>query len=120
MASKKEKIQDGLRLNNLIRRLGMEKFTALDDGTVITRFERLARLIWDNALGYTQKDPKTGKETIHFPSKAFMTMIYERMEGRIPMALPIKDDGGKASIAKKVSEQTKSRLNDSAERYNKT
>lgn len=114
MEGKKEKLNETLKLNSLIRRLGMEEYTILPDGTPITRFEQLARLIWDHALGFTQTDPKTSKETIHFPNKSFMSMIYERMEGKVPMA-QMEEDSSKASLADRVSNQTKSRLNVLAE-----
>lgn len=105
---------DGQRLNVLVKRLGLEQYTVLPgDGTPITRFEHLARLIWNLALGYTEKDVKSGKEIIHKPDKSFIRMIYDRMEGKVPNAQVSSDK--KASLADKISDQTKSRLNSLAD-----
>ena len=108
MADKKTNIS----LNKLLIELGLENYTISDDGTPITRFDQLARLIWNIALGYKEADPKTNTEILHKPDKSFMQMIYDRIEGKVPMAAPIKDDSRKASVADKVSEQVKSRAND--------
>lgn len=108
------KRSDNVKLNKLITKLGNEAYTLSDDGTPLTRFEALAKLVWDMALGYKTKDPKTDVETIHFPDKSFITMIYDRMEGKVPLATSVKGDKDRVSAAKKVSEQTKSRLNDLA------
>ena len=110
MSKATDKAQDTKRLNYLIEKLGLESITVDDEGTPITRFEQLARIIWNKALGYTERDEKTGAEIKYNPDKHFIDMIYDRMEGKIPAAAS-GSDGKKASLADRVSDQTKSRLN---------
>lgn len=105
-----KKHNDTLRLNNLIRKLGMEQVSVDNDGNPITRFNQLANLIWERALGYKEADIKKNVEIKHNPDKAFIRMIYDRMEGRIPTVQPDKDTK-KVELADKISNQTKSRIN---------
>jgi len=94
----------------------------IDDARMITKAEALARYMWNAALGYKQKvevlDKVTGqvigdKEVIHFPDKTYVTMLYDRLEGRVP-TVEIKDEDTKATVADKVSGEGKKRLNNLA------
>lgn len=101
------------RLNELLRTIGDQQYSIDDEGRPLTRFEKLAQMIWDMALGdFKFVDKNKNVEVSYVPDKSFITMIYDRMEGRIPMAMPVKDDNSKASVADKVSDQAKSRIND--------
>ena len=114
MATHSQKTKAGLKLNALLRKLGFEEYTVSDDGTPITRFEQLAKIIWDRALGYTETDIKNNVEIIHKPEKHFIDLIYDRMEGKVPTASS-GDKENKAKLTDKVSDQLKSRLNAIAE-----
>ena len=94
----------------------------IDDARMITKAEALARYMWNAALGYKQKvevlDKVTGqvigdKEVIHFPDKTYVTMLYDRLEGRVP-TVEIKDEDTKATVADKGSGEGKKRLNNLA------
>jgi len=96
----------------------------IDDARMITKAEALARYMWNAALGYKQKvevlDKTTGqvigdKEVIHFPDKTFITLLYDRLEGRVP-TVEIKDEDTKATVADKISDQGKNRLNNLAKK----
>jgi hypothetical protein len=102
----KKRAEDTVRL--------METVTSNENMEPITRFEQLAKLIWDHALGYIEIDVKKGTEIRHTPDKPFIHMIYDRMEGKIPNAT---DDtsGSKASLADKIRDQSKSRVNSLSE-----
>ena len=112
--SKKINKADSKRLNALIEKLGLEAVSVDDEGNPITRFDQLAELIWNRALGFIETDPKTNTDIIHKPDKHFINLIYDRMEGKIPTASS-SDDKKKASLADRVSDQTRSRLNAMAE-----
>jgi len=100
-----------------------ERVETVDEKTgdfrVVTKGEALARLIWKSALGYVEQidivDKQTGKvvgkKPMYFPpDKTYVTMIFDRLEGKVPI-VEAEKDGGKASVADKISGQTKSRLN---------
>lgn len=75
-----------------------------------TKAEAIARIMWQGALGYTETDVKTGKGVVHKPDKTFIGMIWDRVEGRVVPVVD-KDKGQKASLADRVSDQAKRRLN---------
>jgi hypothetical protein len=72
--------------------------------------------MWDIALGKPTVvvDKKTGArvEVKNNPDKMMMSLIYERMEGRAPLA---QEDGSKREIADRVDEQAKSRIEQAGE-----
>ena len=75
---------------------------------IATKAEKLARIIWRDALGYTERDIKNDVDVIHAPNQHRMNMIFERMEGRAPVAG--EDTKGKITAAERVSELGKSRI----------
>jgi len=102
-----------VEITRLIRELGNEFHTVDAEGNPLTRIEALALLVWKKALGFTEIDPKTGTETVHSPDRTFVSMIYDRLDGK--MAPAIADRGkGKATLSDKVAEQSKRRLNQMA------
>ena len=87
---------------------------AADNGVRMeTRAEALARMMWKMAEGYTEEVGKnkdgTNKIKVHPPDKGMITIIIERMEGRVP-TIDAKDQKSKASVAERVSEQAKKRM----------
>ena len=100
-------------LTGHIKRLGSESITIDDEGDPITRFAVLAKLVWDKALGYREEIKLDGGEvevTIHKPDRGFIGMIFDRTEGRVaPVAAA--DGKKKVSLADKISEQSRVRLN---------
>jgi len=104
-----------VEITRLIRERGNEFHTVDDEGNPLTRLQALALLVWKKALGWTETDPKTGTETTHSPDRGFITMIYDRLDGK--MAPAIADNGKKkATLSDRVGEQSKRRLNQMAEK----
>jgi hypothetical protein len=84
-----------------------------NDGTPLTKFEQLARLVWNRALGHKESiEGPDGKiiEVVHKPDKGFISTIFDRVEGRVAPTAAL-DDKKKASLADRIGEQSKSRLN---------
>ncbi len=114
--AKKEPTPKGIKraatieLSRLIKRIGQEEHTIDDTGAAITKFEALARYVWDAALGYTSKDIKTGTEIVYHPDKAYVNMIFDRTDGKVA---PAVSNGGKkkATLSTRIKEQSKRRLN---------
>lgn len=100
-------------LSQFIRQIAAEATVPVPDaaapnGTRMeTRAEALARLVWKLAEGYTEI--VNSKEKVHAPNKDMIAIILERMEGRVP-TIDAKDQKPKASVADRVSEQSKERI----------
>ena len=106
------------QLTKHLRALAAEIETSDSDGNLITRAEQLALVVWKKALGWTDPAKKQGdviltKEVIHKPESWAIQLIYERIEGKAPQAIP--DAKGRLTAAEKVSELAKSKLNAEAE-----
>jgi len=100
-------------LTGHLKRIGLESDTIDDEGNPVTKFETLARMVWDKALGYTEKvvlDSGETVETIHKPDRSFMGMIFDRTEGKVATAA-VSDGKKKVSLADRIGEQSKVRLN---------
>ncbi len=100
-------------LSRYIREIAAEATVPVSDAEgengirMETRAEALARQIWKMAEGYTEI--VDGKEKIYPPSKDMITVLLDRMEGRVP-TIDAKDQKAKASVAERVSEQAKKRM----------
>ena len=90
----------------------------IGDVEFMSKAEALARYIWKAAQGYREivvaVDSKTGERTertvIHAPDKAYVIMLYDRMEGKAANTEAVVDDS-KPTVGDRVSEQAKNRLN---------
>jgi len=96
-----------------LREMAAEVLTMDDEGNLLTRGEALAELLWKKALGHETIDEKTEEVTYHKPEAWAISLIWERMEGKAPVAIP--DDKGALKIAERVSELVRNRLNSYAE-----
>ena len=93
--------------------------TRLVDGQVelVTAGEKLAELIFKDALGYTELVEEPGdvpgtmveKHIVHKPQAWAKQFIWDRLEGKTPMALP--DNEGGLTAADKVEELQKNTIN---------
>lgn len=116
MAESKQKLNR--LLSDKIHDIGMEPFSCIEDGAgdaiYLTRFDVLARSIWEYALGRTEK-LKDGREKKHLPSQWAINTILDRTEGKVmPQSTPDKVHTG-PTAAEKVSELGKQQLNDMVE-----
>ncbi len=117
-----KKVVAGKLLSKFIREIASEEYddpiikARGEEAVMVTKAEAIARHIWNVALGYVEeidicKDGvKTGvKLETHRPDKWAISIIWDRMEGRVGQA-DTKAGSDKASLADKVSEQGKKRL----------
>ncbi len=103
-------------LTENLRRMASEVVDLLPDGTQITREERLAELIWKQALGYVEEvrnEEGTLTKVVHKPVAWAQQYLFERMEGKAAIAAPDASVGMRA--ADKVRALAKDRLNRIAE-----
>lgn len=96
------------QLTQHLRELAAEIETIDDEGATITKGEALAKMLWKKALGYTEIGSE-GVETFIKPASWAIQLIYERMEGKAPLAVP--DGKDRQTAASKVSELAKARIN---------
>lgn len=120
--SKDKRTKAGKLLSKFVKEIADEETELVHDpetggDRMATKAEALARYMWKAALGFTEEEEvykegkKVGIKSIKKkPDKTFITMIWDRLEGRvIPTA--DKDKDNKATIADRISEQGKIRLN---------
>lgn len=83
------------------------------DGAPMTRAEQLATELWKRAIGYTEIKEKSGGKTAervsHDPQQWAMVLVFERLEGKAPIA--VEDKVASATAAEMVTEQAQQRIN---------
>lgn len=102
----------GKRLTEELRKLAVEAYTIDNEGNPVTREGALAALIWRQALGWEEKtrDAYGNQQIVSHPPVAWcQQFLYERMEGKAPVATAEAGDGIKA--VDKVRKLAKDRLN---------
>lgn len=100
------------QLTKHLRELAAEAHTWSEECGVITKGEALAKLLWNKALGYEEEtvdDEGVKKKQFHPPASWAIQLIYDRMEGKTPQAVP--EDEGRIRAVDKVSELARSRVN---------
>lgn len=124
-SAKKAKSEAKKILTGYINQIALEQHDQAimidHEAVCCTKAEVLARHIWKSALGYTEEivivDKETGAVTkkyeVHRPDKVYVTMLYDRMEGRVP-TVEVKPTDSKPSVAERVSKEGKNRLNNIA------
>ena len=108
-------------LSTFIRELANEAVirtpgVGISGDRMITRAEALAKTMWEIALGYEEEIINAKGETVkktHGADKGMITIIADRMEGRVSTT-DAKDKSRKASVAERVGEQYRDRLNAAA------
>ncbi len=121
MASLTEEKKKATRiLTKFINRVAAEETEVFQENSedcprMVTKAEALSRLMWKMALGYTEKSIKDvgGKkfedEIVHPPNAGMIALLYDRMEGRVPLASEPEHAG--RSVSEKVTEQSRNRIN---------
>ena len=103
-----------------LKEVGAEQTEVAEkDGSMdmVTKFESMARKMWQIALGYTEKREVFGsagtkvEDVVHSPHIGMMCVIFERLEGRVPLAQP-EEPSGRLTTAERVTEQSKKRIAD--------
>lgn len=104
--------QTGKALSDSLRKMAMEPVSVTDDGTPITRAEKLAAYLWKIAEGYWDEgEDKEGKKFRVWkpPVDWAIKFIFERNEGKAAQAQSEEQPGIRA--LDKVRELSKDRLN---------
>ena len=81
----------------------------------MTKGEALADLLWKYALGFSTEDPKTGKTVVEKPKAWAIQLIYDRLEGKVP----IQTEVGivKPTASERISDLSRDRINNMAEKH---
>lgn len=88
-------------LTKFLREMAQEEVTVGDDGSPETRAKRLAKIVWEHALG-TYPDLKK-------PAQWAIELVYDRMEGRIAQAMPL--DVNKRPMSEKIGDIARKTIN---------
>lgn len=103
------RVPTGAILSKYLRALAMDIHTVDDDGKPVNKAAVLAKLVWQHALGFEERDPDDpNKMTPHKPATWAIELLFNRIEGKIPLAV-VEDQG--RSLAEKVSDLGKARAN---------
>jgi len=105
----------GLLLSSMMRSIAEEETElggTIEDPRMISKAEALARLIWQRGLGWVEQmknDDHQVVEVVHQPDRIYLAMLLDRLEGRVAAV----DEGKKEkrTVADKVGDQNKKRLN---------
>jgi len=93
----------------------VQQDTPADAPRMITKAEALSRLMWKMALGYAEvlQDKINGQlvenTVVHAPNSGMIALLYDRMEGRVPLASEPEHAG--RTTSEKVTEQSRNRIN---------
>lgn len=95
-------------LSKFLRSLALDIETTDDDGDPVTKAAALAALVWKYALGFTEVDVKTNTELKHEPDWRAVTLLFDRIEGKV-ISAPPEEIGH--SLVEKVTEMGRARAN---------
>lgn len=105
----------GIILSNFLRSILEEKTEvndSIEDPQMISKAEKIARLMVKHAIGFTEiriNDKDVAYDVIHQPDRTYIAMVWDRAEGRVAAVEPGKKE--KRTVADKVGEQSKKRIN---------
>ncbi len=102
------KTKAGKLLTQFLETIAEEKTELGENDELITKAEALARLIWKRALGYKELDVKTNTDRYYPPEHSKIGLIFERIEGKAPMAG--EDKTKKTPLSARVSEVGKKNI----------
>lgn len=106
---KRLKVPTGAILSKYLRALALDVESMDDEGTPLTKAQKLAELVWRYALGMADEKDPTKKAP---PAVWAIELLYNRIEGKIPLAV-VEDQG--RSLTDKVSDLGKARANSFAD-----
>lgn len=108
----KEKAKIGRLLSHFIKEIATEEVAFVDrdsgEDLLITKAEAVARIIWRDALGWTEV-PDSGKPIVHKPDKSMIHLIFDRIEGKVGSSEDYKKKDTK--IYDKISDVAQKRIN---------
>lgn len=98
-------------LSDELKRLAVQVVDVTDDGSPETRAQKLARAVWDRALGFKEmvEDKGGSREVVHPPETWAMQYVFERLEGKVPLSTP--EESSRVKAADHVAELARQRIN---------
>lgn len=107
------KSKAGKLLSRFLETIAEEKTELVKDpktgeDRIATKAEALARMIWRDALGWTERDTKNEIDIVHLPNQNRIATVFNRIEGKAPVAG--EDTADKLTAADRVTEVGKSRI----------
>jgi len=114
--NKGTKQRAGILLSNILRSILEEKTEvndSIEDPQMISKAEKIARLMVKHAIGFTEQrinDKDVAYDVVHQPDRAYIAMVWDRAEGRVAAV----EAGGKEKrkVSDKMGEQSKKRINE--------
>ena len=97
----------GVALTRHLRVLAAQVDAVSDGGDLISKSEKLAEIVWQRAIGFQEKTAD-GKLIPHKPEQWAIMLLFDRLEGRVPVMI---DDKTGQTLADKVTALGRSRLN---------
>ena len=111
----KAKQRAGTLLSGFLREILEEKTEvndSVDDPQMISKAEKIARLMVKHAIGFTEtrvNDKDVAYDVTYQPDRTYIAMVWDRAEGRVAAV----EVGGKEKrrVSDKMGEQSKKRIN---------
>jgi hypothetical protein len=95
-----------------LRAIGAEIFGEDDQGRPITRKEKLDRILWQEAIGWTEQTRDANgslRQVVHPPNIAVALKLKEQLDGKAAVATEVAPTG--PSVAARVRALAVDRLN---------
>jgi hypothetical protein len=102
----------GKSLTAELRKLAVQAVSIDDEGNPITREAALAKQVWQRALGWVEiirDDVGNRQEVQHKPESWAVQYLFERLEGKAPIAA--NDDATGIRALDKVRDLNRDRIN---------
>jgi len=103
------------KLTDLLHQMadGLSEIVNPETGEAMLRSVALADLLWKKALGYDElvEDDRGIRNVRHQPEAWAINLIYDRIEGKVPIATDDLAIGTGGKVVDKVTDITKIRLN---------
>lgn len=109
--AKKEGLFSKKQLTEHLMAVAQECETVDDEGNLVTNAEKLARVIWKKAVGYTETLNRGGDtvEKVHPPAAWAIQLLLDRIEGKVTATAEEREE--RLTAADRVGELAVNTLN---------
>lgn len=110
----------GILLSSFLRDILEEKTEvndSIEDPQMISKAEKIARLMVKHAIGFTEtriNDKDVAYGVVHQPDRTYIAMVWDRAEGRVAAVESGKKE--KRTVADRIGDQSKKRINAAAKK----
>lgn len=114
LSERGKKSKAGMLLSSYLKQIANEQTECIcgtdGDDRMATKAEKLARIIWEGALGCKDTKIVHGErvDVIIPPDRSMINLIFDRIEGRAPMSTT--DPRKKPTVSERITEQGKQRI----------